>query len=158
VSEERANAAIARLGQITTEMAARRELRDRAAEAARTAARESTLKIGPVAEKVAAHLAEMGRRQREAGGWATQKTLADKDNLLGFGPEEDETGEFAGYTPPPAAPPRPEGDPADQIGALADDDHHPEPTPQPVASRGGRRRAPEPEDDDDFSATSSWLS
>jgi hypothetical protein len=157
MSEERAMAAMSRLSQITTEMAARRELRDRAAEAAKAAAQESVKKIGPVAEKVAEHLAELGRRQREAGGWVTEKTLADKDKVLGFGPEEDDSAEFAGYTPAPVAAP-PEGEPANQLGALAEEDHPaPESQPEPVVSRGGRRRAPDPEDDD-FSHTDSWLS
>lgn len=169
MSEERANAALARLSQINTEMAARRELRDRAVAAARSASRESMLKIGPVAEKVAEHLAELGRRQRSAGGWATQKTLADKDNVLGFGPEEDE-GVEAEFVPYPA--PTTNGDRAeDTIGVLAEEDEHaepparaagPVPDPKPAADPftprgGGRRREPEPEDDD-FSTTSSWLS
>ncbi|HEV8558549.1 MAG TPA: hypothetical protein VGR06_19435 [Actinophytocola sp.] len=168
MSEERANAALARLSQISTEMTARRELRDRAAEAARAASKESMLKIGPVAEKVAEHLGELGRRQREAGGWATNKTMADKDNLLGFGPEED-TGEhpLPGYVMPSTSGNHEE----DKIGVLAEDDEHPEPAQTPVRAAepapepkvdlftprgGGRRRAPDPEDDD-FSTTSSWL-
>jgi hypothetical protein len=169
MSEERANAALARLSRISTEMAARRELRDRAADAARAASKESMLKIGPVAEKVAEHLGELGRRQREAGGWATNKTMADKENLLGFGPEED-TGEhpLPGYVTPSTSGDHEE----DTIGALAEEDEHPEPKPpvrvaEPAPAAefkgdlftprgGGRRRAPDAEDDD-FSNTSSWL-
>ena len=171
MSEEKARAAISRLSQITTEMAARRELRDRGAEAARAASNESMRKIGPVAEKVAAHLGELGRRQREAGGWATQKTLADKDRVLGFGPEEDDAAEREFV--PPYSMTSPAADPdTSQIGALDEDEHAVEarpaaPSPAPAREpevdlftpRGGaRRRAPDREpEDDDFSDTSSWL-
>src|SRR5919197_736685 len=130
MSEDRARVAISRLSAITTEMAARRELRDRGAEAARGASREAMLKMGPAVEKVARQLSELGRRQREAGGWATRKTLADKDNVMGFGPEEDEATEpgYVAYPVPTAA-----NQEEDRIGVLAEEDAQAAAKPQPSA-------------------------
>lgn len=154
-TEERASAAIARLSQITTELNARRELRDRGAEAARAAARETVLKIGPVAEKVAEHLGELGRRQREAGGWATQKTLADKDHLYGFGPEEDEAEEHDRFAAPATSAEEP-GE--DTIGKLAEADAAPTEPRRDVPAAARPRRGPIREaEDDDFSTVPSWL-
>ena len=163
MSEDRAAAAISRLSQITTEMAARRELRDRSAAAALAQSRESMSKMGAVAEKVAEHLGELGRRQREAGGWATGKTLADRDRVIGFDPEDEELAEaYTGYTVPANAA-RDEltaavfGDEqaAHQVAQPATAPVNP-PLPEPAVSRGRRARDDEP-DDDDFSDTSSWL-
>jgi hypothetical protein len=163
---DRASATLARLAAIGTELSARRELRDRGQAAASAAAQDSVKKIGPVAEKVAEHLGELGRRQREAGGWATQKTLADKEPVFGFDPEEDEPAdaEYARYTAPV------EDKEEDTIGVLAEpDDHRSEPGPPREAAPSGaaepgvsrpapRRRAPVHEaEDDDFSNMSSWL-
>lgn len=157
-TEDRASAAISRLSQITTELNARRELRDRSADAARSAARETMLKIGPVAEKVAEHLGELGRRQREAGGWATQKTLADKENLYGFGPEEDEGEEYARFAAPIASADAAE---EDTIGKLAEEDEKPASEPRRdgsvAAARPSRRVADHEVEDDDFSSMSTWL-
>ncbi|HEV2781456.1 MAG TPA: hypothetical protein VGX25_18905 [Actinophytocola sp.] len=154
---DRATAAISRLSQITTELNARRELRDRSAAAARAAAGESMAKMGPVAEKVAEHLGELARRQRGAGGWVTQKTLADKEQVFGFEPEDDESAEreYAGFSVPGAIPADQE---PDTIGVLAEEDDKPAAPPRrEVPAPSARRRAPDEADDDDFSHTSSWL-
>jgi hypothetical protein len=154
-TEERASAAIARLSQITTELNARRELRDRGAEAARAAARETMLKIGPVAEKVAQHLGELGRRQREAGGWATRKTLADKEHLYGFGPEEDEAEPYDGFTTPTTNAGAAE---EDTIGKLAEADETPAQPRRDTPPAMQPRRGPKHEaEDDDFSTMPTWL-
>jgi hypothetical protein len=88
--DDRASAAINRLTSLNTELAARRELRERGMEASMAASREYVSKVGAVAEKMAEHLAELDRRQRDAGGWATEKVMADKGRLYGFGPDEEE--------------------------------------------------------------------
>jgi hypothetical protein len=88
--DDRASAAINRLSSLNTELAARRELRERGMAASMAASREYVSKVGAVAEKMAEHLAELDRRQREAGGWATEKVMADKGHLYGFGPDDDE--------------------------------------------------------------------
>lgn len=167
--DNRTAAALSRLSQISKELTARRELRDRSAEAAKAQARESMRKIGPVAEKAAKHLGELGRRQRTAGGWVTEKTLADKQHVLGFRSEDDEPADpYAGLAAQaPAAPPRTPS--STIIGNLTDEDRPvvaaPPPaverrvTPPPTRTPAPRTRQPaadtEPTDED-FS-TKSWM-
>lgn len=88
--DDRASAAINRLSSLNTELAARRELRERGMEASMAASREYVSKVGAVAEKMAEHLAELDRRQRDAGGWATEKVMANKGRVYGFGPDDEE--------------------------------------------------------------------
>lgn len=64
----RTGAALSRLAGITAELAARRELRDRAAQLARARSRANLLAIGYLTERTATRLAELGRR-RAPGGW-----------------------------------------------------------------------------------------
>src|SRR4051812_15342634 len=42
------------------------------------------------AVKYADHMAELNKRKKEAGGWATEKTLSANDNVMGFSVEEED--------------------------------------------------------------------
>ena len=157
---DKAAKARARMDQVRREMSERRALRTRNGQAAREKARESLLKQGPVAEQVAKHLGELGRRRKQAGGWATEKTERDKDFIMGFGGEEDEQAE--GFAIRPA---RPQADPPPGgIGAIEDEATAPPPpappAPEAPAARQVRRPAPAREvldDEDDFSNQSTWM-
>ena len=159
---DKAARARARMDQVRREMSERRALRTRNGAAAREKARDSMLKQGPVAEQVAKHLGELGRRRRQAGGWATEKTERDKDYIMGFDGDEEREGVYR-----PAS--RPQADtPPGGIGALPDDEtrQDPPPTPPPPsapeapAARHVRRPAharEELDDEDDYSNQSSWM-
>lgn len=172
MAEGRAAAAISRLGRISRELADRRALRERHAAAVKEQARDSLQKQGAVAERAAKHLGELTRRQRDAGGWATDKSLADKDTVMGFGPEEadQQTDEFARYADYAASPapapqqhvrpevqhsePKPERKYSRSVAPPPD----PEPVqpPPPPPPRRSRHRVEDSFDDDDFS-NNSWL-
>lgn len=171
MAEGRAASVVSRLSQITREMSDRRALRDRNTETARDQSRQNLQAQGQVAEKVAKHLGELGRRQRAANGWATEKTLTEKQVVMGFGPEEDEQpDEFAKYTvsstplPPahvepaqPAPEERQEPQQRKYSPAVAPPPApEPEPTPPPQPTRRPRHRRAESFDDDDFS-NNSWM-
>ncbi|MFL6124024.1 MAG: hypothetical protein ACJ73U_30955, partial [Actinophytocola sp.] len=66
-----AAAARAKMAQVQREMADRRALRDRNFRQRREQALEAFKKQGPVMEQVAKHMGELGRRRKQAGGWAT---------------------------------------------------------------------------------------
>ncbi|MGH3760662.1 hypothetical protein [Actinophytocola sp.] len=161
---DKAAKARARMDQVRREMAERRALRVRNGRTAREKARDSLLKQGPVAEQVAKHLGELGRRRRQAGGWATEKTERDKNYIMGFGGEDEERREEFAFRPAarPQADPRPGG-----IGAIeAEEAEAPEPVPppapEPQPARQVRRPAPARDrevldDEDDFSNQSSWM-
>src|SRR5262245_52255211 len=127
---DKAARARARMDQIRREMSERRALRARNGAAAREKARDSLLKQGPVAEQVAKHLGELGRRRKQAGGWATEKTERDKDYIMGFGDEEEQRDEFA-FRPGPrhATTDQPPGG----IGSLEDEETTEQPPPTPPA-------------------------
>lgn len=86
----RTSAAIEQLNQVKRDLADRKELRDRKAAAVRQQAKDSLQKQAAVAGTTAKHLAELGRRKKEAGGWATERALADRDTAMDFGPGEGE--------------------------------------------------------------------
>jgi hypothetical protein len=161
---DKAAKARARMDQVRREMAERRALRARNGAAARDRARQNLMRQGPVAEQVAKRLGELGRRHRQAGGWATEKTERDKEYVLGFG--EEERNEFRPVRRPRIVT-RPGG-----IGSIEDDEAElaPEPEPEPPApptpptppapeapaARQVRRPAPI-DDEEDFSNQSSWM-
>jgi hypothetical protein len=155
---DKAARARARMDQTRREMSERRALRTRNGAAAREKARESLLKQGPVAEQVAKHLGELGRRRKQAGGWATEKTERDKDYIMGFEGDEERQDIYR-----PAQ--RPQADtPPGGIGAFPDDEVAPTPptppAPEAPAARQVRRPAHAREvldDEDDFSNQSSWM-
>ncbi|WP_103353337.1 hypothetical protein [Amycolatopsis sp. CA-128772] len=152
-AEDRYRAAISTMEAAAREQDEQRGLRERRLAEAQQQAREGMQKELAAAQKYAEHMDELNKRKQSAGGWATEKTLADKsrESLMEFGvhDEEADTG-YTNYptpsygTPAPAAvvPPRPE------------------PVPEPPAAapeppRRGRH-ARQPDDEDDFSSTS-WL-
>lgn len=67
--DDRTDAALSRLARISTELAARRELRDRAAQLARARSRANLQAIGYLTERTATRLTELGRSQSARGGW-----------------------------------------------------------------------------------------
>lgn len=173
MAEGKAAAAISRLSRISRELADRRALRERNAAAVKQQAKDSLQKQGAVAERAAKHLGELARRQRDAGGWATDKALSDKNTVMGFGPEEadPQTDEFARYTDysAKAAPTsNPETWPAASEESQPKQERkyapsvapQPEPEPEPAAPppppRRARHRVDSAFDDDDFS-NNSWL-
>jgi hypothetical protein len=166
-----AAAARAKMAQVQREMADRRALRDRNFQQRRAEALDAFKKQGPVMEQVAKHMGELGRRRKQAGGWATEKTESDKEFVMGFGFEDEDPAknpyEFqatrrTGDTPPggigaledeesplqqsaPMPPPAPEAPPA------------PEPPAPPRAPRRPAARRQDLDDEDDFSNQSSWM-
>lgn len=148
-AEDRYRAAISTMDAAAREQDEQRGLRERRVAEAETQAREGLKNELAAAQKYAEHMDELNKRKQSAGGWATEKTLADKgrESLMEFGVDDEEAD--TGRTPYPtpsygtpvqAAPPAPEP-PA------------PPPAPEP-AKRG--RHARQPDDEDDFSSTS-WL-
>ncbi|MEV6875130.1 hypothetical protein [Amycolatopsis sp. NPDC051128] len=152
-AEDRYRAAISTMDAAAREQDEQRGLRERRVAEAETQAREGLRQELGAAQKYAEHMDELNKRKQSAGGWATEKTLADKgrESLMQFGAEDEEadTG-YTNYptpsygTPAPAAvaPPRPEPVPEP-------------PAPAPEPPRRGRHARPL-EDEDDFSSTS-WL-
>jgi hypothetical protein len=158
-ASDKAARARARMEQVRREMSERRALRARNGRAAHDRAQEALRKQGPVMGQVVKHLGELGRRRRQAGGWATEKTERDKNYVMGFGGEEEQGEQFA-YRPAARRADVPPGG----IGALDDDEvaaEPPEPEPPvvepPAAPRRPAHAAPDDEDDDDFSSRSSWM-
>ncbi|WP_242579142.1 hypothetical protein [Amycolatopsis sp. 195334CR] len=152
-----------RLEGLVREQADRRALRDRQAEEAKAKAQDYMSKQIQAAERYVDHRRELGRREKEAGGWATEKTLADKSNVMGFGVEDDEEGPgFTGH-PVNTAPPMTRAEPQQAGGWQAPPPAAPAPEPVAVAEpapaprRAGRHaRREESFDDDDFS-NNSWM-
>jgi len=172
---DRAAAARARMAQVQREMADRRALRDNNFRQRREQALDAFKKQGPVMAQVAKHMGELGRRRKQAGGWATEKTERDKDFVMGFGLEDEDPSKDP-YNFRATA--RPSADtPPGSIGTIADEDDSPltsapasastpppaaeaPPAPEPPAPpRAPRRPAPRAEldDEDDFSNQSSWM-
>jgi hypothetical protein len=166
---DRAAAARAKMAQVQREMAERRALRDRNFQQRREQSLDAFKKQGAVMEQVAKHMGELGRRRKQAGGWATDKTERDKDFLMGFGFEdEDQSKDPYNFR----ATQRPDTTPGG-IGTIDDEDDSPltaaptpppapeaPPAPEPPAPpRAPRRPAPRAEldDEDDFSNQSSWM-
>jgi hypothetical protein len=139
----------ARMDGLVREQSDRRALLERQGEEIKARSQEYMTKQVQAAERYVQHRRELGRREREAGGWSTEKTLADKDSsVMGFGmPEDDEhETESAAY---PRATPLPSSEPVPAPAGM------PEPTGRAPAPRRARP-VREEEFDDDFSNTS-WL-
>jgi hypothetical protein len=170
---DRAAAARAKMAQVQREMADRRALRDRNFMQRREQAKSAFMKQGPVMAQVAKHMGELAKRQKQAGGWATEKTQRDKDFVMGFGGEEE-----TGQNPYEFRPSRPASTdvPPGGIGTIDDEDASPlarssqaptpppapeaPPAPAPPAPSRPARRRPQPQeldDEDDFSNQSSWM-
>ncbi|MEV6645171.1 hypothetical protein [Amycolatopsis sp. NPDC051371] len=153
-AEDRYRAAISTMDAAAREQDEQRGLRERRVAEAETQAREGLKNELAAAQKYAEHMDELNKRKQSAGGWATEKTLADKgrESLMEFGVEDEEaaTGRTPYPTPsygtpvPSAAAPRPEPEPPVPPAPAA-----------PESPKRGRHARPV-EDDDDFSSTS-WL-
>jgi hypothetical protein len=130
----------AKMDGLVREQADRRELLERQGEEIKAKSQEYMTKQVQAAERYVQHRRELGRREKEAGGWSTEKTLADKNTVMGFGPEGDDVAE-----PEPYA--------ARTTESIPSPTETTERTPAPGRGRHSRRGD---FDEDDFS-NNSWL-
>jgi hypothetical protein len=150
-AEDRYRAAISTMDAAAREQDEQRGLRERRVAEAETQAREGLKNELAAAQKYAEHMDELNKRKQSAGGWATEKTLADKgrESLMEFGVEDEEAA--TGRTPYPTP----------SYGTPMPAAVAPQPVPEPPAPpapeppKRGRHARPV-EDEDDFSSTS-WL-
>jgi hypothetical protein len=151
----------AELDGLVREQADRQALQERQSAEIKAKAEEFMKKQVQAAERYVEHRRELGRREKEAGGWATEKTLSERSNVMALGPGDDEPTPPAGYAQfessvPSAA--RPE--PAPAVWQEPASAAPPEPEavqPLPAAPRRGRHaRSDSSFDDDDFS-NNSWM-
>ncbi|GAB3005269.1 hypothetical protein LWP59_03355 [Amycolatopsis acidiphila] len=133
----------AKMDGLVREQADRRAMLERQGEEIKAKSQEYMTKQVQAAERYVQHRRELGRREREAGGWGTEKTLAEKNTVMGFGPEGDEAGRRA---PEPYSAPTTESIPSPP----------PETTERTPAPRQGRHTRKDDFDEDDFS-NNSWL-
>ncbi|UOZ09703.1 hypothetical protein [Amycolatopsis sp. WQ 127309] len=153
-AEERYRAAISTMDAAAREQDEQRGLRERRVAEAETQAREGLKNELGAAQKYAEHMDELNKRKQSAGGWATEKTLADKgrESLMQFGGEDEDstpTNSFPAAPALAATAPRPE-----PVTAPVPAPEPPPPAPEAQRPRG--RHARPVEDEDDFSSTS-WL-
>ncbi|MFC3449973.1 hypothetical protein [Amycolatopsis speibonae] len=87
---DRLAAAMSRQDAAITEQAEQRGLRERHLADAKAQAAETMQKDAAVHDKYAAHMQELGKRSKEAGGWLTGKTTADRSHTIGFDIEDDD--------------------------------------------------------------------
>ena len=133
-ADERLRRALDTLDSAAREQWERRALTERRLAETETKARAAFQKDIDSAMKYADHMAELNRREQEAGGSATEKTLSDKDNVKGFDLGETER-------------------PAVVLGSV---DERTESAAEPAPRRGRHVRRDEDFDDEDFSITN-WL-
>ncbi|SFW45754.1 hypothetical protein [Amycolatopsis australiensis] len=147
-AEDRYRAAISTMEAAAREQDEQRGLRERRVAEAEAQAREGLKQELAAAQKYAEHMDELNKRKQSAGGWATEKTLADKsrESLMEFGVQDEEAG--TGYP----------NYPTPSYGTPVTAAPRPEPAPEPPAPEPPRRgrHARQPDDEDDFSSTS-WL-
>ncbi|MFD2422312.1 hypothetical protein [Amycolatopsis pigmentata] len=132
-AQERLRRAVEAIESAAREQHERRELTERKLIETEAKAKAAFRKEVDAAVRYAGHMEELARREKEAGGWATGKTLSDNENVMGFEVEEDHRPvevPFAGA--------------ADRT----------ESTAAPLPRR--RRRRDDVDDDEDFSTTN-WL-
>ncbi|MEV7555127.1 hypothetical protein AB0N89_36390 [Amycolatopsis sp. NPDC089917] len=176
---DRLAAAMSRQDAAITEQLEQRGLRERHLADAKAQAAETMQKDAAIHDKYAAHMQELGKRGKEAGGWLTGKTTADRNHTIGFDLEDDDKpdarfAEFGGRQgadasrpalPPP--PPLPVAPGVPGIPATVDVPPAAAPTPPPAAAvpeasstparrRGRHARDDKGFDDDDFS-NNSWM-
>jgi hypothetical protein len=155
-AEDRYRAAVSTMTAAAREQDEQRGLRERRVAETQEQARAGLQQELGAAQKYAEHMDELNKRKQSAGGWATEKTLADKasESLMQFGAEDEDatpTNSFPAYPAPTAAPPRLEPVP---VPVPVPEPEPPAPAPEPQRPRG--RHARPVEDEDDFSSTS-WL-
>ncbi|EME60556.1 hypothetical protein [Amycolatopsis decaplanina] len=172
---DRLAAAMSRQDAAITEQLEQRGLRERHLADAKAQAVETMQKDAAIHDKYAAHMQELGKRSKEAGGWLTGKTTADRNHTIGFDIEDDDKPDarFAEFgarpdasrpAPPPPPPPVAPGVPG--MPATVDvPPAAPAPAPSAAASeapgtparrRGRHARDDKGFDDDDFS-NNSWM-
>src|SRR3954453_13852736 len=97
-AEDRYRAAISTMDAAAREQDEQRGLRGRRAGEAGAQAPEGLKNEVAAAQKYAEHMDELNKRKQSAGGWATEKTLADKgrESLMEFGVAD--AGGDTGYT------------------------------------------------------------
>ena len=137
-ADERLRRALDTIESAAREQRDRRELTERRLAETGAKAKAAFQKEVDSAVRYADHMAELNRRKKEAGGWATEKTLATKDNVMGFGIEEDEPKHHEPKFPQSNAHERTES------------------TAAPAPRRGRHSRRDEEFDDEDFS-NNTWL-
>ncbi|EMD22631.1 hypothetical protein [Amycolatopsis azurea] len=179
---DRLAAAMSRQDAAITEQLEQRGLRERHLADAKAQAMETMQKDAAVHDKYAAHMQELGKRSKEAGGWLTGKTTADRNHTIGFDIEDDDKpdarfaefgarqGADASRPAPPPPPPLPVAPGVPGMPATVDVPPAAAPTPPPPAAateapgasgtparrRGRHARDDKGFDDDDFS-NNSWM-
>jgi hypothetical protein len=155
----------AELDGLVREQRDRQALQERQGAEIKAKAAEYMTKQVQAAERYVEHRRELGRREKEAGGWATEKTLSEKSTVMALGPDDDDpvrkpTGyeQFQNVAPTP-----PRAEPAAPTWQEPPAQAPPVPAPvaadteQPPARRRGRHaRSESGFDDDDFS-NNSWM-
>lgn len=143
--EDRLRVARSTMDTAAREQDEQRGLRDRRLVEAREDAKAGMQREMGAAQKYAEHMEELTKRQKSAGGWATEKTLTDSADrsVMAFGAEDEEGAPAPAYPASVSSPvPRPEPAPA--------------PAAPPAAEPRRGRHARPVDDEDDFSSTS-WL-
>ncbi|RSM65633.1 hypothetical protein DMH03_00240 [Amycolatopsis sp. WAC 01376] len=178
---DRLAAAMSRQDAAITEQLEQRGLRERHLADAKAQAAETMQKDAAIHDKYAAHMQELGKRSKEAGGWLTGKTTADRSHTIGFDIEDDDKPDarFAEFgarpdaprpaplppPPPPVAPGVPgvpgipatvDVPPAAPTPAPSPSAAPPEAPETPARRRGRHARDDKGFDDDDFS-NNSWM-
>jgi hypothetical protein len=150
------------LDGLVREQADRQALQERHSAEIKAKAEESMKKQVQAAERYVQHRRELGRREKEARGWATEKTLSERSDVMAFGPEEEDPAATAtGYAQFESSNPSATGSaPAPALWQEPAPAASPAPGPQaaqPAARRRGRHaRDDSGFDDDDFS-NNSWI-
>ncbi|MFC9256877.1 hypothetical protein ACIBCH_06490 [Amycolatopsis thailandensis] len=181
---DRLAAAMSRQDAAITEQMEQRGLRERHLADAKAQAAETMQKDAAIHDKYAAHMQELGKRSKEAGGWLTGKTTADRNHTIGFDLEDDDKPDarFAEFgarqgpdtsRPVPPPPPLPVAPGVPGMPATVDVPPAAAPMPAPSAvapeapgspgapgtparRRGRHARDDKGFDDDDFS-NNSWM-
>lgn len=89
-AQERLRRAVEAIESAAREQHERRELTERRLIEIEAKAKAAFRTEVAAAVRYAEHMEELARREKEAGGWATGKTLSDKDNVMGFPVDEDD--------------------------------------------------------------------
>jgi hypothetical protein len=153
----------AELDGLVREQADRQALQERQSAEIKTKSEDYMKTQVQAAERYVEHRRELGRREKEAGGWATEKTLSERSNVMALGPEADAPASAAtGYEQFQSSAPRPEPAAAGWQEPAPSGPPSPEPEivaePSPAARSRGRHARSESSgfDDDDFS-NNSWM-
>jgi hypothetical protein len=154
----------AELDGLVREQADRQALQERKGADIKAKSEEYMQKQVQAAERYVEHRRELGRREKEAGGWATEKALSERSNVMALGPEEEPAVSTAtGYEQFQSNQPRPEPaaagwqEPAPSVAPSPEPEAEVAVEPSPAARRRGRHARSEPGFDDDDFANHSWM-